>query len=55
MHLVKFLLSSGDVLIMAGRDRLRFHSFQGNVAEAPHGLLKGDPMTRINLTIRQVF
>ena len=47
-------LSSGDVLLLQGSDHLRFHSFKGIVAAAPDGLLQGDPMTRINLTLRQV-
>lgn len=53
--LQEILLHSGDILIMSGQDRHRFHSFKGITAPAPAGLLNGDPMTRINLTLRQVY
>lgn len=53
--LQEILLHSGDILIMRGCDRHRFHSFKGITAPAPTGLLNGNLMTRINLTLRQVY
>lgn len=41
----KILLHSGDIFILSGEDRMRFHGFKG--------IIQGHK--RINLTIRQVF
>jgi alkylated DNA repair dioxygenase AlkB len=40
----EYLLSPGDIFIMTGSDRLRYHGFKG--------ITQGNK--RINLTIRQV-
>jgi len=47
----KFIVQSGDVIVMGGESRNYFHSFKGIVANTSSLLKNGG---RVNLTIRQV-
>jgi len=47
----KYLLHSGDCLVMGGKSRQCFHAFRGTLANSSTLLKRGG---RLNLTIRQV-